>query len=167
MTNIVQSVILIGIGATLVIDAWGILRRALFGIAPPSYALVGRWLGHMPKGRFRHDSIAAAPAIRGEAALGWSFHYLTGIAYAGLLVALAGPAWLERPAPLPALAVGLGTVVAPFFLMQPGMGAGIAASRSPNPSSARLHSLLMHAFFGLGLYLAALAARFLIPSTGA
>lgn len=161
MTNLVQPVILIGIGATALIDLWALVRRALFGIAPPSYAMVGRWLGHMLTGRFRHDSIAAAPAIPGESALGWGFHYLTGVAYAGLLVALAGAGWLERPTILPALGVGLGTVVAPFFLMQPGMGAGIAASRSPSPSSARLHSLLMHAVFGLGLWLAALVIRLL------
>jgi len=58
----------------------------------------------------------------------------------------------------PALAVGIGTVAAPFFLMQPGMGAGIAASRTPRPNAARLQSLLTHAVFGLGLYVSAWAA---------
>ena len=32
--------------------------------------LVGRWLGHMPRGRFRHDSIARAPFISGERLIG-------------------------------------------------------------------------------------------------
>lgn len=45
--------------------------------------------------------------------------------------------------------------------MQPGMGAGIAASRTPNPRAARLQSLVTHAVFGLGLYLAGLATHFL------
>lgn len=45
-------------------------------------------------------------------------------------------------------------MAAPFLLMQPGMGAGIAASRTPRPTIARLHSLLTHAIFGLGLYAA-------------
>ena len=36
--------------------------------------------------------------------------------------------------------------------MQPGMGAGIAASRTPRPAAARVQSLLTHAIFGLGLY---------------
>jgi hypothetical protein len=53
--------------------------------------------------------------------------------------------------------VGIGTVAAPFFLMQPGMGAGIAASRTPRPNAARLQSLLTHAVFGLGLYITAWA----------
>jgi hypothetical protein len=57
------------------------------------------------------------------------------------------------------LAVGIGTVAAPFLLMQPGMGAGLAARRSPRPAAARLHSLVTHAVFGLGLYASAIATR--------
>jgi Protein of unknown function (DUF2938) len=52
----------------------------------------------------------------------------------------------------PALLVGIGTVAAPFLLMQPGMGAGIAASRTPRPAAARVQSLLTHFIFGVGLY---------------
>jgi hypothetical protein len=48
--------------------------------------------------------------------------------------------------------VGVGTVAAPFLLMQPAMGAGVAASRTPRPAAARLQSLITHAIFGLGLY---------------
>ena len=35
------------------------------------------------------------------------------------LLAVAGPAWAASPTLLPALAVGLGTIVAPWFVMQP------------------------------------------------
>ena len=51
---------------------------------------------------------------------------------------------------------GIGSVAAPFFVMQPAMGAGIAASRTPRPAAARLHSLVTHTVFGLGLYATAL-----------
>ncbi len=61
----------------------------------------------------------------------------------------------------PALLVGVGTVAAPFLLMQPGMGAGIAASRTPRPNAARLQSLATHAVFGAGLYAAALVLNLL------
>ena len=66
-----------------------------------------------------------------------------------------------RPAPrlLPALLFGLTTVVFPFFVMQPALGAGIAASRTPSPWRARMHSLVMHAVFGLGLYASAMLIR--------
>ena len=142
----------IGAGATAVMDLWAIVRKRLFGNALPDYGLVGRWLAHMPHGRFRHLSIKAAPVIRGERAIGWIAHYLIGIAFATLLLALFGPEWLRHPTPGPALFVGIGSVAAPFLVMQPGMGAGIAASRMPRPAAARLQSLVTHAVFGLGLY---------------
>lgn len=151
MNSLVTTLIL-GTGATAVMDVWGIARQRLFDIAAPNYGLVGRWIGHMPRGRFRHASIAKAATIRGERLLGWSAHYLIGIAYAGLLVLMVGAEWIRQPTLWPAMAVGIGTVAAPFLLMQPGMGAGIAASRTPRPGAARMQSLIMHAVFGLGLY---------------
>ena len=47
--------LLIGVGATLVMDFWAIARKRLLGIALPDYGLVGRWLAYMPAGRFRHE----------------------------------------------------------------------------------------------------------------
>lgn len=154
----------IGIGATAVMDLWGIARKPLFGIAAPDYGLVGRWLAHMMHGRFRHDSIKAAPPVHGERLLGWTAHYLIGIAFAAVLIAIWGLEWAQHPRIIPALIVGIGSVAAPFLLMQPGMGAGIAASRTPHPAAARLQSLITHAVFGLGLYAAGWAARFLCAS---
>ena len=151
----------LGAGATAVMDLWGIARRPLLGIAPPDYGLVGRWIGHMAGGRFRHDAIARAARVRGERAIGWAFHYLTGIAFASLLIAIGGAAWIREPSLGLALAVGIGTVAAPFLLMQPGMGAGVAASRTPRPQAARIQSLITHAVFGLGLYGAGLVASWL------
>lgn len=144
----------IGIGATLLMDGWGLVRRPLLGFPPLDYALLGRWFAHMATGRFRHEAIAKSAPVRGERWLGAAGHYLIGIAFAGLLLVVAGAAWLHRPTLGPALLVGVGTVVAPLLIMQPAMGAGIAASRTPRPGAARLQSLLSHAIYGLGLYLA-------------
>lgn len=146
--------LLVGCGATALVDLWVLLRRRLFGMPLPDYGQLGRWLGHMPRGRFRHAPIAAAAPVRGERPLGWVVHYLIGIAFAALLLALAGHAWIRQPTPGPALAVGIATVAAPWFVMQPAFGLGVAASRAPRPSVARLHSLLTHVVFGAGLYLA-------------
>lgn len=162
--NSVMATVLIGIGATAFADLWSLLRRGLFGVAPPNYGLVGRWLAWMPRGRFVHGSIAAAPAVAGEQAIGWGAHYLIGISFASLLPLVWGLEWLREPSLLPALIVGVVTVLAPYLLLQPGMGAGIAASKTPRPWTARMHSLVMHAVFGLGLYcsawaLTALSAR--------
>jgi hypothetical protein len=46
-------------------------------------------------------------------------------------------------------------------MMQPGMGAGIAASKTPNPNAARLRSILAHTAFGIGLYGSALLSALL------
>lgn len=151
----------IGAGATAVLDGWSLLRRRLFGSPLPDYGLVGRWFGHMARGRFRHERIAAAAPVPGERVLGWTAHYLTGIAFAGGLLAVAGLEWTRAPTLLPALAVGIGSVAAPFLLMQPGMGAGLAARRTPKPAAARRQSLVTHTVFGLGLYLAGWTASLL------
>lgn len=148
------SVILIGVGATAVMDVWSWFQRAL-GLATLDYALVGRWAGHLFQGRFAHAAIGKAAPVPGELPLGWLIHYLVGIMFAVLLVAMWGRGWLLKPDLLQAIAVGLATVVFPFFLMQPAMGAGIAASRTLAPWSNRLRSLLTHGVFGAGLYLSA------------
>ncbi len=148
---------LIGAGATALMDAWTLARRRLFGTPLPNYALVGRWLAHMPRGRFRHASMAAVPRVSGEGMIGWGAHYLIGIAFAAILVCGWGAAWIREPTLGPALAVGIGSVAAPFLVMQPGMGAGIAASRTPRPAAARFQSVVTHVIFGLGLYAAGLA----------
>jgi Protein of unknown function (DUF2938) len=144
--------LLVGLGATAMMDIWGIARQRLLGIAPMNYGLVGRWLAHLARGRFQHERIATSPAVRGEGLIGWTAHYLIGIAFAAVLLAIWGLEWARHPTIGPALIVGIGSVAAPFLVMQPGMGAGIAASRTPRPSAARLQSVVTHAIFGLGLY---------------
>lgn len=148
----ITAIISCGILATLLMDAWALVRRALFGTPLPNYRLVGRWIAHMPRGRFVHESVGKAPAVRGESLVGWATHYLVGVAFAFTLAAVAGTAWFERPTPWPALLAGIASVAAPFLVMQPAMGAGIAASRTPRPGAARLQSLTTHFIFGLGLY---------------
>jgi hypothetical protein len=152
--NLAGCTLVLGLGATAVMDAWGIARRPLLSLPRPDYGLVGRWLVHMAHGRFRHDAIAASAPMRGEALVGWSAHYLTGVAFAAVLVGLWGVEWLRHPTLWPALAVGLGSTAAPFLLMQPGMGAGIASARARRPGAARLQTIVTHTVFGLGLYAA-------------
>jgi len=150
----VSRIGLIGMGATAVMDAWLALLKRL-GVPALDLALVGRWVGHWRRGKWAHDSIARAAPVRHELALGWAVHYATGIAFAALLVSLYGPAWARSPTLLPALFVGIGTVAAPWLVMQPAMGAGIASSRTAAPAKNRVRSLANHAVFGVGLYLAA------------
>ena len=124
--------------------------------------MLGRWTGGLARGRFVHRSIAASEPVRGELPLGWGAHYAIGIAFAFLLVAVWGVTWARNPTLAPALIVGIGTIVAPLFILQPGMGLGIAASKAPRPWIARLRSLATHTVFGFGLYLSARLLALLI-----
>lgn len=155
----VLRLVLVGIGATAVMDAWTQTLKRL-GIATLDYALLGRWAGHLGKGTFAHASIGQAAAIPRERLLGWVIHYAIGIAFAVLLVAVEGWSWLYHPSLLPALVVGTATVVAPLFVMQPAMGAGFMASKTPTPLKNCLRSLATHSVFGLGLYLSATLIAF-------
>lgn len=145
----------IGVIATVTIDLWAQLLGRLFGMTSLDYAMVGRWLGHMPSGRFAHPGIARAAPVSGERALGWFAHYAIGVAFAAGLVALTGPDWLRAPTLFPALGFGIVTVAVPFFVMQPAFGAGVAASKTPKPVQMRLRSLMTHGVFGIGLYVGA------------
>lgn len=160
MNNIV-FVILIGIGATALMDLWSLLKKHLLGIPPTNWGMVGRWIAYMRRGKFRHFTIAESSSIRGEQFIGWTAHYLIGIGYAALLVIICGRAWVNNPSIGPAFILGIATVVAPFFILQPGMGAGIAASRTPNPNSVRIQSIINHTVFGVGLFLSAITVKFI------
>jgi hypothetical protein len=153
--------ILIGTGATAFLDIWSAVRSRLSGAPMPDYGLVGRWLGYLVRGRFFHEATSKSAPINGECLTGWIAHYLIGIAFAAVLLGLWGADWARQPTLTPALIVGIGSVAAPFLLMQPGMGLGVAASRTPNPRAARFRSLSTHAVFGVGLYAAGWAASLL------
>jgi len=150
--EIVGIAIALGIGATMVMDVWMLIRKRAFGIAALDYALVGRWFATLARGKFRHKSIAGSPSVPGERVVGLLAHHASGIVFAGLLLAIWGIDWIRQPTLAPALIVGIGSVAAPFLLMQPGMG--IAARLTPRPAFARLNSLVTHAVFGVGLYMA-------------
>ena len=158
----IVGAIAIGVGATLVMDLWNLFLERTFGIPSLDYCLLGRWLRHMPGGTLRHASIAAATRKPLECTVGWIAHYSIGVVFALVFVVLASGDWLARPTLVPALLYGVGTVVFPFFILQPSLGLGIAASRAPRPSRARLKSLVTHTVFGVGLYVCALGTAEII-----
>jgi len=161
--DLVVRSVLIGVGATMTIDVWAaILRR--FGVPSLSFAFLGRWIGHLPRGRWIHQSIAKAEPIRGERLIGWASHYSIGVSFAALLLAVFGLQWGRSPTLGPALLIGLLTVVAPLFVLQPALGAGIASSKTPAPVFNSVKSLVTHTVFGVGLFLAARLAACFIPA---
>lgn len=153
-TEEIARIVLIGCGATLVMDGWLLALKKL-GVPTLNFALIGRWVGHLWQGRIAHAAIGKAPPIAHETLLGWITHYAVGISFAFLLSGVAGVAWAAAPSPGIALFVGICTVAFPLLIMQPAMGLGIAASRTPTPLRNCLRSLLNHSVFGLGLFLSA------------
>jgi hypothetical protein len=154
--ELIASGALIGLGAAALMDLWSLALRRGFGVTTLDYALLGRWIGHLAHGQVRHQRIGSSEPVPGERALGWAAHYAIGVTFAFVLLAIVGPSWLAAPTLLPALAVGLVTILAPWLVMQPAMGAGIAGSRTPAPGATRLRNLGTHTVYGVGLYLSAL-----------
>lgn len=156
------SAIFMGVGATLTFDLWALFLKRAFKVMPSNICLVGRWLRYMPAGTFTHSNIGASPRKSAECSVGWIAHYMIGITFALVFVALVGHTWLQQPTLLPALVFGLVTVMAPFAIMQPAFGLGFAASKTSNPTQARVRSLLNHTAFGIGLYLFAVVVNGLL-----
>ena len=67
------SIALVGTGATAVLDAWLLLLQRL-GLPTMNFVLLGRWVGHGLRGRWRHAPIAQAAPVAGERGLGWLVH---------------------------------------------------------------------------------------------
>jgi hypothetical protein len=153
--------VLIGTGATLVIDGWAAMLKR-FGVPSLNFALLGRWIGHLPRGHWRHESIARSAPIRGERWLGWGAHYAIGMSFAALLLGTFGLGWAQSPTVAPALLIGMLTVMAPLFILQPALGAGIASSKTSAPVFNTVKSLVTHTVFGVGLFLAARAVAWLL-----
>ena len=158
VSDLILRMVIIGAGATALTDIWAQALR-LFGFPKPNWAMPGRWFAHLPRGRIRHDDIARSEPVAGELAIGWICHYLVGIAFAGIVLAIWGADWVRNPTLLPALIVGWVTIGCGWFILQPGMGMGVAASKKPNAGQIRLLNFVSHTIFGLGLYGTALLTR--------
>lgn len=144
---------LIGLVATAFMDLAQWLRTQLTHTPGLDYRLVGRWLLTLRGGGKPITPITQRPKQVGERALGWAAHYGTGAAIGALLpLAQAWAPSLSRGA----LCLGIGVVsmALPTLVMQPGMGLGVAASRTPAPWRARRGTLFAHLSLGLGLWLA-------------
>lgn len=144
--------LIVGILATLTMDVVAMiaLRLGITGRGPRRTGpdLIGRWIGYLFQGKFRHTDILQTPPLRGERLLGFTAHYLIGIvltiAYLGLLVVVHA-----TPTALNAILYGTATTVLPWFLMFPSQGMGWLGWNAHLASI----SLFNHVVFGLGIAL--------------
>lgn len=151
MNNLAINMVVAGVFATVVLDIWQRILHAASGIPPTNWGIVGRWFAHMKHGRFVHAAIGEAAPVAGEAAIGWTMHYLIGIAYGVVYVGMM--VWLSGgPTLLNGFVFGLASVVVPWFLMQPCLGLGVMGSQAPNPNIPRYSALAAHCIYGVALY---------------
>jgi hypothetical protein len=155
--ELVVKAALVGIGGTILLDLWALFTARVMGLPTTNWAMVGRWFGNMPRGSFVQQTMTTAKPVKGELAIGWVAHYAIGLGYGFLLPAVWGRAWIDRPTLLPAMILAWALLIAPWFMMMPGMGMGIAGSRTPSPNITRLRSAVNHSIFGLGMYATAMA----------
>lgn len=158
MLVITQSIIL-GLVATLFMDIFAWLREKLFQIKPLNYAFVGRWFLYWVEGKFIHDNIVKTPPKKLEYFWGWSIHYFTGFIFAYLYLMISQTYSLHGSF-IYILIFALCTTLIPFILMQPALGFGFFARKTPQPLVSIKNSLIAHATFGVGLYL---SYKFIMP----
>lgn len=151
--------LILGAAGTIAMDLWALALYRFFGQNKPNWAPAGRWFRAVTCGRVFHGDISELESHPGETSWGWAGHYIVGLAYGVIFAFLVGSQWFAAPTFVPALIFGIVTVGAGWFFMQPGMGLGIAASRTANPNKVRLLNLAAHVIFALGFYVAALLLR--------
>ncbi|MCT4641499.1 MAG: DUF2938 domain-containing protein [Bacteriovoracaceae bacterium] len=157
-----MNFIILGVLATLFMDFWAFLLRTAFSINGLDYRMLGRWFYYFKDFQFFHEKIFTSEPYKHELILGYLVHYGIGIFFAKVLLIWKGEIWLSDPILLPCLIVGFFTIVAPFFIMQPAFGLGIAGSKTPFMFTIWLKSTSAHLSYGIGLYLAARFMKLLV-----
>jgi hypothetical protein len=160
----IAEVLLIGVFATAATDVWQQALAASVGLPATDWRKVGRWVAWLPRGVLVHRPIAATLAVRGEAAIGWTFHYAIGIAYAALFLAALRDIPFGVSSLVPALVFAAITLAAPWLVLQPGLGLGVLARRTPKPATARFTTITTHGTFGIGLALGVDVWRLVVPA---
>lgn len=147
----------VGVFATAMLDLWAMALNRAIGAPVTNWAHVGRWVAGVRSGTLCHTNIAAVSPAPHERLLGWSTHYIVGVIYAVLYFGVLAAAG-EPPGISSATLFGIVTVLAPWLILQPGLGIGYFAANAPKPNRTRALNLLSHLVFGIGLYVGATVA---------
>lgn len=145
------EILVVGFVATAASDIWQQIQKPFTGIPAANWPMTGRWVLGWREGRFYDPAIAKRPSLKGEAAIGWSFHYIIGTIYGAIYLGLMHVMSIV-PTSLNGLTFGLITLAAPFLLMKPALGGGLFGLKVPNPGKGLFLSITAHAVFGVGLY---------------
>ena len=70
MIETIYDGFLIGLGATIAMDAWALIQSRVWRLPMPNWAMPGRWFAHLFKGKVFHEDIEQADEASGELVLG-------------------------------------------------------------------------------------------------
>lgn len=121
-----------------------------------NWGIIGRWAAYLPKGKLIHTDIGESPPVANEMALGWVVHYIVGPVYGIVYLVLVDWVFDGTPGFWWAMGFAIAILVVTWFVVQPGLGAGFAASNTPDPWVTRFHDLGSHVAYGLGLWVGGL-----------
>ena len=140
-----------GVLGTLTMDLLNLLLARAGMISRIDVAMIGRMAGGWAGGRFRYGHASEMKHLTNEMLYGYVTHYVIGVSLAlpyvlGWALLVGGPA-----SPPWAVAYGVSTTAASWFLVFPSMGFGMLGRRSPEGLKASLSSLANHSFYGVGM----------------
>ncbi len=147
--------VIIGIVATVIMDALSAICFKLRLIEPLSPRLIGRWFAFVIRGQLLHSDIGQTAAINHERAIGVPVHYAIGVTLALMYLFACASFGLASRNPITALIFAFCTNVFPWLVMFPSMGFGWFGSHGPPGTRLFLSSLVSHVFYGVGLWLGA------------
>ncbi|MHA6882666.1 DUF2938 family protein [Ralstonia pseudosolanacearum] len=159
MSQTIVFILVIGIGSTIALDAWGIITTRIGWMQRTHWPSVGRWLLGIPAGRLVFDREDTSPNTAVESIAGWTFHYAVGIAYAMLFPLIWGTGFIATPTIVPFLLIGVVvSTLAGLVILMPAMGAGLFARKTPTPVAMIIYVLVAHVIFAAAQYFLALAS---------
>lgn len=149
--NLVIAGVVAGILGTLMMDSLNHLFARTGMLLKIDVGMIGRMAAGWIRGRFRYGHPSEMVQVANEKIYGFATHHAIGIGFSvpyvlGWYFLVGGPA-----SPAWALAYGVATTVASWFLVYPSMGLGVCGRWSPDGIRAPLSSLANHLFYGVGL----------------
>lgn len=158
----ILGALVVGIVGNVTLDLWQQIVRIVFHQPITNWAMVARWVGHLPEGKLMWDDIDKAPPVPHENVWGWVVHYVVGPGLGVFYVALVRFVVHEPLSFASAMTFGVLSVSLTWFVVEPLLGLGPMASHLPNRTAVRILDFTSHLSFGFGLYVGGVLASALI-----
>jgi len=149
--DLVAMGVVAGLLGTVAMDVLNLLFARTGLLSQIDVRTIGRMAAGWVRGRVRYGHPDEMEPVSNERLYGYVTHYAIGVGLAlpyvlGWDLLIGGPA-----SPIWAVAYGVATTVASYFLVYPSMGLGVFGRRSPEGVRAFVSPLANHLFYGVGL----------------